>query len=140
MMNNNKVYLRGRATQEYELKYYANNTPYIDFSLAVDNKLASKDNERSKAFFINVRVSGKTAEYLGRYGAPKGQLIVWGYLEQGSYKSQSSGQNVYYTRVVAEEVDIIDYRKKETVETQQNPFTGMGAFVPDVDEEDLPFN
>ena len=138
-MNNNKVYLRGRATQEYTIKNYANGTPYIDLSLAVENKFASKENDRSKAFFINVRVIGKTAEYLGTYGAPRGQLTVWGYLEQGSYKNQS-GQTVYYMRVVAEEVDIIDYRKKETVETQQNPFAGMGAFVPNVDEEDLPFN
>ena len=133
MMSNNKVFLMGRATAPYQMKQYGNGTSYLDFSLAVENKMATKENNYPKAFFHNVRVSGKTAEYLANYGAGNGRLIVWGYLESGSYESGASGQKVYYTRIMAEEIAIIDYKKKENENTGNDPYAGFGSFPSGMD-------
>ena len=136
---NNKVFELGRATEGYVLKQFPNKTSYIDFTLAVDNKKYTKENGRPKAFFFNVRVFGKTAEYLEKYGETKGRLLVVGSLESDSYTKEGTNQKIYYTRINAEEVHIIDYKKKETVKGTEDTFGGYATFAPGEDAE-LPFN
>jgi len=136
---NNKVFELGRATDGYVMKQFRNGTSYIDFVLAVDNKKATKENNLTKTFFFNVRVFGKTAEYLEKYGETKGRLLVVGSLESDSYTKEGTNQKVYYTRINAEEVHIIDYKKKETGKDKEDPFGGYASFAPG-EEADLPFN
>ena len=118
-MRNNKVEFRGRAVKDYELRQIQSGdktTSALDIRLAVQLDKNDKKTGQKKTIFINVKVYGSEAEYLVKYGRPKGLINVFGYYDPDEY--EKDGQKVYTHDFVATEVSIIDYKPKE--ETSSN--------------------
>jgi single-strand DNA-binding protein len=104
----NSVILIGRLARDPELRFTTSGKGVATFSIAV-NRAFSKMKE---ADFFNIVVWGKTAENCANYLA-KGRLVgVQGRLQSRSYETQA-GEKRYVTEVVADQVEFLEYAKKD---------------------------
>ena len=104
----NSVILIGRLARDPELRFTTSGKGVATFSIAV-NRAFSKTKE---ADFFNIVVWGKTAENCANYLA-KGRLVgVQGRLQSRSYETQA-GEKRYVTEVVADQVEFLEYAKKD---------------------------
>lgn len=129
----NKVILMGRLTRDPEVRYTsATNTMVTSFSLAVNKRVAKKDEEGQevKADFFNIVAWQKTAEFCSKYFKKGQQVGVIGRLETRHY-TDKDGKTVYVTEVIAEEVYFADSRKEEN-----GPFNNQTI---EEDTSELPF-
>ena len=107
----NNVVLVGRLTRDIELRYNKNGIAYAQFSLAVNRNFKNQNGERD-ADFINCSVWRQSAEFLNNY-ARKGSLIgITGRIETSSYDNEQ-GQRVYTTRVVCDNVQLLESRNAQ---------------------------
>ena len=131
----NSVQLVGRFTHDPDVRYTNGGATVARFSVAVDRRFA-KEGEQS-ADFINVVAFGKTAEFIEKY-FHKGQRIgVVGRIQTGSYKNKD-GATVYTTDVVAENVEFVESKGGNNQQQPQPPADFVN--VPDIPDEELPFN
>jgi single-strand DNA-binding protein len=107
----NKVVLIGRLTKDPELKYTpGTGTAVTIFTVAMDRKF-QKDGEK-EADFIPIVVWGKQAESTANFMS-RGKLIgVSGRIQTRTYDA-SDGTKRYITEVVADEVQFLEYGKKD---------------------------
>lgn len=105
-MNLNQVNLMGRPTKILELRYTKDNISMLSFSLAISS---SKDTTE----FIEVRAYNNQANYLYNYLKDKGRVIISGKLKSNSYENKQ-GYRVYETVVVTSDVQIIDFKEKDS--------------------------
>ena len=160
----NKVFLVGRLTRDFDVRYGASNNAVARSSLAVDRQFTNQNGER-EADFINVVVWDKQAENVCKY-VTKGRLVsVEGRLQSRSYDDKD-GKKVYVTEVVALSVQFLssgsnngstsssysepnpfDNIPEPSVPTQQpvqsvsiekDPFESFGESVT-ISDNDLPF-
>lgn len=112
----NRVVLVGRLTRDVEVRKTASGISMARFTVAVDRRVSSsRDNanggggQQQTADFISCVAWRQRADFLGSYGK-KGTLIgIDGSIQTGSYTNQS-GQKVYTTDVVADNVQLLDSR------------------------------
>ncbi len=97
----NKVILMGNLTADPELKSTNTGLAVCNFSLAVNRKFA-KQGEQS-VDYINISCWRASAEFVGKYAKKGNSLVVCGSLQTRNY-TNSQGQKVYITEVVADEV------------------------------------
>jgi single-strand DNA-binding protein len=97
----NKCILQGNITSQPELKQTATGTEVCNFSLAVNRKFA-KQGEQS-VDYINIVAFKHNATYICRYCGKGSAVLVCGQLQTRSY-TNSQGQKVYVTEIIAEEV------------------------------------
>lgn len=97
----NKVILMGNLTADPELKSTNTGLAVCNFSLAVNRKFA-KQGEQS-VDYINISCWRTSAEFVGKYAKKGNSLVVCGSLQTRNY-TNSQGQKVYITEVVADEV------------------------------------
>ena len=128
----NNVNLIGRLTKDVELRYTTNETATVMFTLAVDRI------KKDECDFISCTAFGKTAETMSKYLAKGCRVAINGSIRTGSYKDKE-GRTVYTTDVVANNVNIIDFKDsgKSYQESPKKEF--VDDFVPIEDEGDLPF-
>ena len=108
----NKVILIGRLTKDAELRYtQSNNTAVSSFCLAVDRKYAKSGEERGTDF-INIVVWNSLAEVVSKNLKKGMRTAVSGRLETRNWEDDE-GRKHYSTEVIAEDIDFIDYKKKE---------------------------
>lgn len=98
----NKVILMGNLTADPEVKMTTQGTSVCSFSLAVNRKFA-KQGEQS-VDYINISCWRASAEFVGKYAKKGNSLVVCGSLQTRNY-TNSQGQKVYITEVVADEVN-----------------------------------
>lgn len=118
MITINSVVIIGRLTRDPELRYTQSGTAVTRFTLAVD-KGYSKDKKheiesqgKPTTDFINITVWGKMAENSANY-LVKGRLVgVSGRIQTSSYKDDN-GQTKWYTDVVANQVEFLEFGNKE---------------------------
>lgn len=129
----NNVCLVGRLTKDPEVRYAQNtNTAVARFTVAVDRR--SKD---QSADFISCTAFGKTAEFIEKY-FKKGQRIgLTGHIQTGSY-TDSNGNKVYTTDVVADTAEFVESKGGAETPAQQTDSNGF-MNIPDNIDEDLPF-
>lgn len=147
----NRVVLVGRITRDPELRRTSTGTAVVSFTLACDNRFASKDGERG-ADFISCIAWNNTAEVMEKY-VHKGDLLgIDGRIQTRNY--ESNGKRVYVTEVVCETLrmlesknssqgrsfasDVESYepvRREEKV--KEDPDFDDAGF--DISDEDLPF-
>ena len=123
-MRNNRVEFTGRATKAYEVRQIRSGektTSALDIRLAVQLDKNDKKSGQKKTIFVPVKIYGNEADYLVKYGVPKGRITVFGYYDPDEY--EKDGQKVYTHDFVATEVSIIDYKPKE--DTAENS-SGQG--------------
>lgn len=133
----NSVQLVGRFTRDPEIKYSNGGATIARFSVAVDRRFA-KDGEQS-ADFINIVAFGKTAEFIEKYFHKGNRIGIVGRIQTGSYKNKD-GATVYTTDVIAESVEFVE--SKGGNQPVQGTATPPDDFmsIPDIPDEELPFN
>ena len=97
----NKVILIGNLTADPELKTTNTGLAVCNFTLAVNRRFA-KQGEQS-VDYINISTWRASAEFVGKYAKKGNSLVVCGSLQTRNY-TNSQGQKVYVTEVVADEV------------------------------------
>ena len=123
----NKVILMGNLTQDPELKTTNTGLAVCNFSLAVNRKFA-KQGEQS-VDYINICAWRASAEFVGKYAKKGNSLVVCGSLQTRNY-TNSQGQKVYITEVVADEVSFAGNNKSEGGYQQKSANAGGNGYVP----------
>ena len=157
----NKVFLVGRLTRDFDLRYGANNTAVARTSIAVDRQFSNQNGER-EADFINIVAFGNRAETMKKYLTKGSQIAISGRIQTGSYDA-SDGRKVYTTDIVIEEFQFLDSKGSRQVENnntnvnstndvtpydfatespstnvETDPFKDFGDKI-EIDDSDLPF-
>lgn len=133
----NVIVLLGRLCGDPELRYIPNSETAIGtFTLAV-NRTFSKE---KKADFIRIKAFGKTAENCEKY-LSKGKMAgVKGRLQIDSYENKE-GKMMYFTEVIAEQVDFVEPKDKKGDDSKYNIPNGFEEVDDDMDDfdESMPF-
>lgn len=135
----NNVILIGRLTKDPELSYTQSQTALCKFTIAVDRQ----SKEEKTADFIRIVVWGKQAENCDRYLFKGKQVAVNGRIQTGSYKDNKSGNTVYTTDVIANNVEFLGGKQEEpkyqTDTLQDTPVSleDLGTFS--YTDEGMPF-
>ena len=128
----NQVIISGRLTKDIELKYTTSQMAVARFSLALDRG-KDKDGNDKGADFPNCVAFGRTAENLEKFSGKGLRISIIGHLQTGSY--DKDGQKVYTTDVIADRVEIIDWKgRTESAPHQDDIPQGFAAI-----DEDIPF-
>lgn len=135
----NCVVMVGRLTRDPELRFIAGSGKAVaTFAIAVDRPFAKE----KTADFFNVVVWGKPAENAANYLSKGKQVAVKGYLQSGSYEDKT-GQKRYVTEIVAENVEFIGGKPKESTERPLEAgdfdMSGFEAEGFQSVEDDIPF-
>ena len=109
--NLNKVMLGGRLTADPELKQTQNGIQVASFSIAVNRRVRSNDNQQPNADFFNVTAWRATAEFVSRYFRKGSSIFVVGTLQNRSWTDQQ-GIKRYTTDIIADEIHFVDSRSE----------------------------
>ena len=138
-MSINKVIMVGNMTRDPELRRTMNGTPVTSFTIALNR--ITQSNEGQQADFINCVCWNKLAENVSNYCFKGSKVGVVGHLQSRSYQN-NSGQNVYVTEVVCEQVEFLNTKNSQenqntnTYQQQDNdPFNATF----DIMDDDLQF-
>ena len=138
----NNVVLVGRLTRDPELRYTPSNVAVATFSLAVNRNFKNQAGDR-EADFISCIMWRQQAENFANW-LKKGALVgITGRIQTRSYDNQQ-GQRVYVTEVVAENFQLMEFKKdgnQQTVDNhdQQAPNFARNSNPMDISDDDLPF-
>ena len=110
----NRVQLIGRLGRDPEGKFIPTGKQVTHFSLAVTNRWKSKDGETKEyTEWINVEAWGRLGEVCQEY-LKKGSLVyLEGRLKTDKYEDH--GENKYYSKVVALQMQMLDRKPAEDV-------------------------
>lgn len=123
----NSVSLIGNLTRDLELKYLpSNNTPVVNYTLAVTNPFRKDDNGKPTADFINCVTFGKQAESLSTYMKKGCKVGVTGRIQVRKWQDQE-GNNRYATEVVTNSTEFLTFPKETSSETNSQ---GDGEELP----------
>lgn len=129
----------GRLGKDPETRYLASGDAVTNFSIAVGWK--SKDKEGAE--WVNVTAFGKLAEIVGEYCAKGKQVFVSGRFKTD--KSEKDGQTHYYTKIIADRVQLLGGGESRPQGNQQSDdgqqySAGVQPNTAGADfEDDIPF-
>lgn len=127
----NKVILKGRLTADVDVKQTPNNIAVARFLIAVNRRF-----EKDKTDFITCEAWRNTAEFLSKYFKKGQEILICGELHID--KAEKDGKDVYYTKVVVDEVDFCG--SKHDNEKTSAPAEIGGVEVKKADDgEEYPF-
>ncbi len=142
----NKVILMGRLVRDPEVRYSQGEsaTAIARYSLAVDRRFASKNDNQQTADFISIVAFGKAGEFAEKYLKKGTKVVVTGRIQTGSYTNKD-GQKVYTTDVVAEDQEFAESKNassgQSSASSNDAPASDEGFMsIPDGIDEELPFN
>lgn len=101
----NKIILIGRLTKDPDLRYTQNGKAVCSFTLAVDRRPYTNQEEK-EADFINIVAWNKSGENAAKYLAKGRQAAVEGRLQIRTYDGDD-GKKRWVTEVVADRVEFI---------------------------------
>ena len=132
----NKVILMGRLTRDPEVRYSQGDNPMAiaRFSLAVDRRRTSNNQDGQTADFINIVTFGKLGEFAEKYLHKGTKVTLSGRIQTGSYTNKD-GQKVYTTEVVADEIEFA-----ESKNSSSSDMGGNGGFIPQAAPAAAPAN
>ena len=132
----NKVILMGRLTRDPEVRYSQGDNPMAiaRFSLAVDRRRTSNNQDGQTADFINIVTFGKLGEFAEKYLHKGTKVTLSGRIQTGSYTNKD-GQKVYTTEVVADEIEFA-----ESKNSSSSDMGGNGGFIPQAAPTAAPAN
>lgn len=112
----NNVTLIGRLTKHVTLQYtHQGGTPVVNFTVAVRRDFKDKQTGQYETDFIRCVAWGKQAELLSRYVDKGNQLGLQGRLQTRSYQNAQTGQTVYLTEVLVQEVTFLETKQGSQV-------------------------
>lgn len=122
----NKVILIGNISSDLELKQTTSGISMCNFSIAVNRKM--KVQGGPECDFINIVAWRASAEFVCRYFKKGNPILVCGELQTRNY-TNSQGQKVYITEVVANEVSFVG-NKSESNNDQRIATPTSNAYMP----------
>ena len=146
----NKVILMGRITRDAEIRYTQGekSTAIARFSLAVERRFKSDNDEQQNTDFISCIAFGRVAEFLEKFGRKGTKFVLDGRIQTGSYNNKD-GQKVYTTDVVVENIEFAESKNSsgsggstnQPAPAPSSSSAGDGFMnIPDGINEELPFN
>ena len=121
----NRVDILGRWTREPELKVLpGSGTAVMNCNLAVDRGLSKAKKQEAEAKgqptadFIDITAYGAIAELIANYSTKGNRVALTGKLQTRSYTNKE-GTKIKIVEVVADGVDIIDFKDREKVEVPE---------------------
>ena len=114
MSANNTVTLIGRLGQDPTLRYTANQTPVVEFSLAVDNR------HNAGTDWFNVVAWAGLAETIAEHKTKGDQVAVRGHLTPTAWTGDD-GQKRTTVKVTAEEVEFLTRKRTTPADTEAGP-------------------
>lgn len=137
----NKVELIGRLTKDPEIKMTTNQTPYCNFTIAVDRKFKDANGQR-QADFISCVAWRQTASFIQKYFRKGSRIGICGSIQTRNYEDQN-GQKHYITEVLAEEAEFVESTnnvvQQNQAETQASPAVSASETVQEEAPVELPF-
>ena len=134
----NLVLISGRLTKDPEVRYTTGTQMAVAvFTLAIDRG-KDKNGEDMGADFPRVTVFGKQAENCERYLAKGCRVAVQGKIQTGSYEDKN-GQKVFTTDVIAQRVEFIDFKEKNSHNANQSAWNDNPPVYSSLSEDDIPF-
>ena len=128
----NLVILKGRLTNDPEVRYTQSGKAVANFSIATNNNVKD-DNGKYGADFHNCTAWGKTAETVGNHLTKGSEIALEGRLKTDSY--DKDGQKRYKTYVLVGRIEFCCSKRNDS----QLP-TGAESFGSEVfPDEDIPF-
>ena len=123
-LNLNKVVLAGRLTGDPELKQTQTGVSVTSFTVAINRRYASKNNEQGEqqTDFISVVAWRQTAEFICRFFKKGSAICLTGSIQTRSWQD-NQGQKRYSTEVVADEAMFVDSRNENG--------GAQGGYMPD---------
>jgi single-strand DNA-binding protein len=103
--DHNHVSIIGRLVRDGELKYTANGTAVLKFSIAVNRKKKDGDAWTDEASFFDITLWGRQAEGLDQYLQKGKQVAIAGELRQDRW--QQDGQNRSKVEIIANSVQLL---------------------------------
>lgn len=160
MSNLNCVVLEGHLTKQAEMGYFQDQTPYCNFSIAVNDSWKNPNGEyESIASFIECTMKGKYAEAMCKHLTKGRALRVLGRLKQNRW--QKDGQN--YSKLIVKVQEIYlsplnnnqesgnyskpnyqnnsnqNYQASQNYESYSEPAESEPDFIPFDDGGNIPF-
>lgn len=137
----NRVILMGRLTADPQVQYSSNNQnmAIARYTLAVDRRMAKKEDGKQDTDFINCVTFGKSAEFAEKYFHKGQRVLIEGRIQTNSY-TDKDGNKRYATNVVIDSQEFAD--SKQSSGSQSNNDSAMDGFdmIPEeIDTEELPF-
>jgi single-strand DNA-binding protein len=129
----NKVMLIGNLGKDPEMRYTANGTAMVNFTLAVNRSFTSESERKEETEWFRVVAWQKLAELVSQHLQKGRKVYVEGRLTTRSWDGQD-GQKHYTTEVIANQVLFLD--------RPQGASFGEGAPADpsgDMDVDDIPF-
>ncbi|MCX6117618.1 MAG: single-stranded DNA-binding protein [Proteobacteria bacterium] len=104
----NRVMIIGNLGQDPELRYTANQTPVVTFSVATTDFRTGADGQRQDVTeWHRVVVWSKAAENCAKYLAKGRTVFIEGKLQTRQWDDKQSGQKRYTTEIVAQNVQFL---------------------------------
>ena len=126
----NKIILKGRLTNNPELRQTPNDVSVAKFTIAVNRKF-----DREKTDFINCEAWRSTAEFISKYFGKGKEIAIVGELHID--KSEKDGNTIYYTKVVVDEAEFCGNKSDNSAENSDvNSNDGKLEYSND---DELPF-
>ncbi len=127
----NKVILMGRFTRDPEMRQTQQGTPFVNFTLAIDRRMA-RDGQQ-QADFISCVAWSKLAEFICKYFQKGSMIAISGRLQTRTYDDKD-GKRQYVTEVVADEAYFTGSRSETGTSgargDYQQPSTGYRSPAP----------
>jgi single-strand DNA-binding protein len=92
MASYNRVILLGNLTRDPQLRYLPNQTPVVDFGIAVNRKYKTQSGEaREEVMFVDCSAFARTAEIINQYCRKGNLLHVEGRLRFDQWEDKQGG-------------------------------------------------
>lgn len=128
----------GRLTKDVEIKLTQNQTPFCNFTIAVDRRFKDSNGQR-QADFINCVAWKQTAQFIQKYFRKGSRIGICGCIQTRNYEDQN-GQKVYITEVLAEEAEFVESNGNTDTNANTQQAAQPVATAPQEEPSgDLPF-
>lgn len=143
----NKVILIGRLGKDPEVRYSADGTAVVNFSIATSDEWKDKNTgeKKEKTEWHRIVAFGKLGEICGEYLSKGKQVYLEGKLQTRSW--EKDGVTRYTTEIVANDVQFLGGRDASSdagrPASSRPASAGAGGYspagFPNVPEDDIPF-
>lgn len=123
----NKAFIVGNLTREPEVKTTTTGQTVCNFTIAVSRRFKKDETD-----YIPIVVWNKQAENCGKYLSQGSKVSVSGEIQTRNYEGKNG--KVYVTEVVADEVEFLSSKTKETEPSADDEFADIMQ-----EDENLPF-
>jgi single-strand DNA-binding protein len=125
----------GRLGRDPEMRFLANNTPVVNFSLAFSDKFRGQDGQpREKTCWLDCCMFGKRAEVLNQHVRKGDQLYIIANLEEDEW-TDKDGQKRRKHKATIQDFEFVGGKRDTDRQPQQQQAQGGGGDDP----SDVPF-